>query len=607
LISEAKIAEIRQRADIAEIIGEYVTLRRAGANLKSVCPFHADTDPSFNVNPVRQMFHCFGCGASGDVFRFLMRIEGIDFHDALRRLADRYGVELPPPRPVRPEERGEAERARHAADRRRLILETAATFFEKQLETPQAFAARQMLEARRVDPATAALFRLGFAPDSWTALVDFMLSQRISHQELVDVGLARPGKNPSGGAYDAFRNRLMFTIADAGGRVIGFSGRTLSTSEDAGAKYINSPETADFVKGKTLFGLYQARVELSKQGEAILVEGNFDVVSMAAAGFRHVVAPLGTALTEEQVMLLRRRVERVVVAFDGDGAGRKASARAFPLLARAGLVSYIVALPQGEDPDSFVRNRGAAAMTEALAQRQGLLEHLIERAATDSDGSAQDAGHRIEALRPLLEPLKTAIEKDVAIQKISQSFRVDSGVIARQLRVGAPTVVKAVAAPTPERASKLELVERQLLGLLMDQPSLGVTALERGIVSLVRDEHLRKLALAIAARAEQLDSHVADIVAEADEKLEHPWLVARAMECLFKDKEKSLEALDDITATLRRLGYDEQIALVEVDIRAAQTSGDEQKILELFRAKAQLQKIQAGLRAFRKQESSVES
>jgi DNA primase len=487
-----------------------------------------------------------------------------------------------------------------------MILELAARFFEKQLETPDAALARQMLEARRVDKATASLYRLGFAPDSWSSLVDFMLSQRISHDELVVVGLARPGKT-GGSAYDAFRNRLMFTIADSGGRVIGFSGRTLATGEDAGAKYINSQESLDFVKGKTLFGLYQARVELSKQAEAIVVEGNFDVVSMAAAGFRNVVAPLGTALTEQQVILLRRRVERATVIFDGDAAGRKASARAFPLLARAGLASYIVPLPESEDPDSFIRARGASAMSEALAQKQGLLEHLIERAAQDADGSAQDAGRKIEALRPLLEPLKSAVEKDVAIQKISQSFRIDSITVARQLRMGRPVPAQSMAAPPSSKASKRELVERQLLGLLMDQPSLAIPALERGVISLIHDDGLRKLALDIAARAEKLDQHVADIVAQADDALEHKWLVARAMESLFTDKEKSLEALEDITATLRRFGYDEQISLVEADIRVAQQHGDEQKILELFRAKAQIQKIQADLRASRKQEIAVES
>lgn len=606
MISEAKIAEIRQRADIAEIVGEYVTLKRAGVNLKGVCPFHADTDPSFNVNPVRQMFHCFGCGASGDVFRFVMQIEGLEFHDVLRRLADKYGVELPPPRPLRPEERTEAERARVAVERRRMILEDATNFFEQQLGTPGGEAARQALAQRKVDDSTAALFRLGFAPDAWTDLVEYMAKQRIGAQELIDVGLAKPGKS-QGAAYDAFRNRLMFPIADPGGRVVGFSGRTLATGEDVGAKYINSPETPDFVKGKTLFGLYQARVDLSKQSEAILVEGNFDVVSMVAAGLRNVVAPLGTALTEEQVMILRRRVDRVVVMFDGDAAGRKAATRAFPLLARAGVISYIVPLPQGEDPDSFVRSRGPAAMNEALGQRQGLLERLIEQAAQDADGSAQDAAQRIAALRPLLEPLKSAVEKDVAIQKISQLFRVDSGVVARHLHLGVTMAGRPRPAVAVERTSPRESAERQLLGLLMDQPTLALVALERGVVSLIREPNLKQLAMAIAARAEQLDTHVADIVADADQKLEHKWLVARAMECLFKEKEKSLEALEDIHSTLRRGELDDQIRLLEDDIRGAQQLGDEQRILELFRSKTELQKIQSGLRTSRKQESALES
>ncbi|MBW2279050.1 MAG: DNA primase [Deltaproteobacteria bacterium] len=457
MIPEAKIAEIRERADIAEVVGDYVTLKRAGVNLKGVCPFHADTDPSFNVNPDRQFFHCFGCGASGDVFSFLQRVEGLQFTETIERLAKRFGIELPQ-RPMDPAARSAEERARQAGRRRREILETAASFFEAQLLAPAARGARELLGERGIDEETAREFRLGYAPDSWQGLLDHLGTKRIAPRELEQVGLALPRKSGSG-YYDRFRNRLVFTVTDPSGHPIAFSARALGDGEEAGAKYINSPETPEFTKGKVLYGLHQARVHLSKTREAVLVEGNFDVVSLARAGVGNVVAPLGTALTEDQTAILRRRVEQVTVMFDGDSAGRTAAARAFPVLARAGLAAYVAPLPQGEDPDSLVRRGGREAVEHLLDAKRGLLDEIIDSSAATCDGTAQNAARRIEKLGKFVGVVRSPMERDIYRQRVADAFGVEPRTVFRYMR-GGPREEREPSVAAGNSGSKKGLVDR---------------------------------------------------------------------------------------------------------------------------------------------------
>jgi DNA primase len=586
LIPESKITEIRERADIAEVVGDYVTLRRAGANMKGVCPFHADTDPSFNVSPGRQFFHCFGCGASGDVFSFLQRVEGLEFMDAARRLAERYSVELPE-REMEPAARSAEERARAAAKRRMGILESAAKFYEAELTSDRGARAREFLGRRGVTMETAAAFRLGSAPDSWDALLEHMRRHGVSPREVEDVGLALPRKSGDG-HYDRFRNRLMFTITDPFGHPIAFSGRIFDGATEAdGAKYINSPETAEYRKGKVLFGLHLARVPLSKLGEAILVEGNFDVVSMAQAGIANVVAPLGTALTEEQAVLLRRRVERVVVMFDGDSAGRAASARAFPILARAGLASYIAVLPPGEDPDSLARKGGALAVGKALAAREGLLDRIIVDAAHASDGTAQDKARRIAALFPLLDAVRSPMERDLYRQRVAAAFGLDERTVFRHLRAGPET-----ESPREEpQAGRLPgtKAERGLVGLLIDRPELFEQALCEGTLGLVTSPEMRVLVDELTSRYRRKETLFGDFVADATAGPALAWLAERAMTTLHGDTEKAAQALADITADLRSTSVYESISKLKEQIEKASESGDDAHALELMKAKTALE------------------
>jgi DNA primase len=589
LVPDAKIAEIRERADIVEVIGEYVALKRAGINYKGVCPFHADTDPSFNVNPARQFFHCFGCSASGDVFGFLQRVDGLDFMEAVERLAARYGVELPKPQ-ASAAARSNEERAREQVRRRRYVLEEGAAFFEAALATPAAAAARKMISDRGIDDGTATRYRLGYAPDAWDGLLEHLREKRVSPREVEEVGLAIPRKTGSG-YYDRFRNRLVFTVTDPSGHPIAFSARSLGEGDADGAKYINSPETAEYHKGRVLFGLHQARVAMSKAREAILVEGNFDVLSMARAGVENVVAPLGTALTEEHAAILRRRVERVVVLFDGDKAGRAAAARAFPMLARAGLAAYHAPLPDGEDPDSLVRKRGPEAIREILAKPRGLLDEIIRASAETADGTVQDAARRIGKLRDFLDAVQEPMERDMYRQRVAEAFSVDPAFVFRYLRSPASAAAPAEGAPPQRPGDAPGLPEdRDLVGLMLDQPELCEEAHASGAIGLISDPELRRIAEELTFKQKRKESLVAEMMSGSGESQALTWLARRGMQRLFVDEETGKRALGEILRKMKKRGITTQILDIKQHIRRAHASGDDQKVLALQRQKTELEK-----------------
>lgn len=585
MIPDEKIAEIRERADIVEIISEYVTLKRAGTNFKGVCPFHADSDPSFNVNPSRHFFHCFGCSVSGDVFSFLQRIEGIDFMEAAERLAGKFGIELPE-KIMTTEAKTRQDLQREQKARRLFVLETATTFFESQLWSAQGSVAREAFGQRGVSDETAKQFRLGYAPDGWQGLLDHFAQNRISTQEAMDVGLALPRKNNSG-FYDRFRNRLVFTITNSQGAPIAFSARALP-GDDTGAKYINSPETKEYSKGKVLFGLHQARVAVSKSREAILVEGNFDVVAMHEAGFKNVLAPLGTAFTDEQAALLRRRVDRVIIMFDGDRAGMSAAARAFPILAAVGLAGYMAPLPQGEDPDSLLREKGPKKLEELKSRATGLLDEIIKMTASASDGSTQDIARRVTKLRPLINSVRDSMERDLYRQKVAAAFSVEPGIVFRYLRdgkVNPEPAVEKVSKPLPGSSD-----ERELIGLLLDLPVLCDEAVNVGALPLIRTPQLRDIADQLVFNCHHHSSATSTLMSGAEHDPVANWLAQRGLETVFDNEEIGKEALYEIKKIMEQRGFKTQINEIRKQIQFAHSSGDDMMVLSLQRRRTELEK-----------------
>src|ERR1039458_1839144 len=374
---------VKQQADIVRIVGEYVKLRKSGAqNYSGLCPFHQEKTASFSVHAGKQFFHCFGCNAGGDVFSFVQKIENITFPEAVRMVAEKLGIPMPKVTYSSPEE------ARQAKQRGGLIEihERACAFFQEQLKRPEAAHAREYLKTRGLSSETIAEFRIGYAPESGFLLRDSLRGQ-YDEDTLRESGLfSWKDKGDDEKAqqktslYSKFRNRVMFPIANEQGKVIAFTGRTLATDEKSGPKYLNSPETGIYSKGRVLFNLDKAKEAIRKLDYAILVEGQMDCISVDSAGFHNVIASSGTAFTELQAKLLGRFSKNVVVNFDPDTAGARATERTLGLLVEEEFNIRIIRLDTGFDPDLYIRRKGKDAYKQALKQSQGYFAYLIERA-----------------------------------------------------------------------------------------------------------------------------------------------------------------------------------------------------------------------------------
>jgi DNA primase len=428
--------EIRSRADIVEVVGQVVKLKRAGENWKGLCPFHTEKTASFTVNPKRNIYHCFGCGAGGDAFSFLMRQERVAFPEAVRSLAERAGVALPDAGQRAPEVDGKLEALRRA-------MALAAAFYTRSLWEPGGEKPRAYLEQRGVDTEVAKRFGLGYAPESWNALLGVMGRQGIGEEVLVQAGLVLARQNGPG-FYDRFRGRLLFPIRDVQGRVVAFGGRALSGEEP---KYLNSPETPLYVKGQMLYALDVARTAMREKSRAIIVEGYLDCLMAHQYGFTETVAALGTAFTPAQLGLLRRYADEVLALFDADAAGQKASSRLEEMMndvmdlqnlgwsvARTGgfekaghLPIRVALLPPGHDPDSLLRAEGAAALTARLDAARPLLSFVLEKAFADEDlTTPRGRGNAHARVALILSKVANAEEATTLAREAARRLGVDS-------------------------------------------------------------------------------------------------------------------------------------------------------------------------------------
>jgi len=395
-IPEEVVDEVLERTDMLQIVGEYVQLKRAGTSYKGLCPFHSEKSPSFNVHPDRGFFKCFGCGEGGSTYAFLMKMEGWTFPEAVRYLAARVGIEV-----AADEDDAETRRRRDEKDEYIRITRLAQAFFERQLWEGPDDAPRRYLLDRGVDEETSRAFGLGWAPDTWSDLLDYLVTMGQKPAEIEAAGLIKPGNR---GFYDRFRARVMFPVFDIMGNPLAFSGRVIVNDPDKpGAKYINSPETPFYTKGRELFGLYTTKAGIRAHSTAMLVEGNFDVVTLYARGVTNAVAPLGTALTERQVRLLSRFCKRVHVAFDGDKAGQAATFKSLPGILQHDFDARVVELPEGDDPDSYVRTAGRSKLQERLDHARPLVAWAIDRVLDGKLGAPIE--ERVAALEGVSEIL----------------------------------------------------------------------------------------------------------------------------------------------------------------------------------------------------------
>jgi DNA primase len=405
-IPRHQIDAIRDRVDIAEVIGRHVRLTRKGGSYVGLCPFHQEKTPSFNVVTAKGIYHCFGCNAGGDVFRFMMQIEGLSFIEAVKELAERAGIIIEE-QEISPTEMQAIQRRKTLYD----LLEATTAFFESVLWTRQeGVQARSYLADRDLTKDQITVARLGFAPSGWTSLLDHLHAEGFHPELIAEAGLARPRKQGNG-HYDTFRDRLMIPIRDDRNRVIAFGGRLL---EGEGPKYINSPETKLYQKSHTLYGFNAARTSIQKLDRVIVVEGYFDVLSMHQGGFTETIATCGTALTKEHLNKIRRMTRNVILLLDSDEAGKRAAERSLGMLLEAGLLPWRLELPDAKDPDELIREFGPQSMESALGQRQPLVEWVVQRKVEKAGSSAAGKEGLIEEMLPILSELSGDLISRVA-------------------------------------------------------------------------------------------------------------------------------------------------------------------------------------------------
>jgi DNA primase len=506
MFPEGFVEEVRQAADIVRFISDHISLKKAGNSWKGLCPFHNEKTPSFNVRSEPAVFHCFGCGEGGDVFKFVMLRERVGFPEAVETVARRFGVSVP-------ERRVDAGPERKQREELLAVLDAAARHFEAQLWTGPGTAAREYLLGRGFKKETLEKIHAGAAADSWSSVLD-ALRRQFPLPALTMAGLVLE-RSDGKGHYDRFRNRAVFPIYDESGKVVGFGARSLDGSEP---KYLNSPESPVYQKGKVLYGMNWAKEPIRRSSRAVLMEGYLDVARAIEAGVGEAVATCGTALTPGHARLVRRFADAVAVNFDQDDAGRKAARKSIDLLIEEGLRVTVVELPEKHDPDSFVREKGAEAYQARVDEAPPWLEWVMRRAAADHDtGTPEGKAAFLADLLPSLGRITSAVERSAWLDKAVDRGALDRAAARYELqrsmaRGGAPAPVSTGSRPAPPpppkpAAGALLPAERYLLALVL-QGSEGVDAalreLDEGEMAGLRSAPVLKAALEMAARGERV-------------------------------------------------------------------------------------------------------
>ncbi|MCA9672735.1 MAG: DNA primase [Myxococcales bacterium] len=597
-IPESVIADIRDRTDIVQVIGRYVELKRSGGNHKGLCPFHDEKTPSFNVNADKQFFHCFGCQESGDVIGFLMKLEGRTFMEVVEELAQRAGVEIQHESPA------EAQRAAARRSERQRMLDLNAKvlgFYRALLSRSEGSEARDYLAQRGISDEIAERFQLGFAPDGAQRLVRKLESAGIPLEEGVRAGVIARRRN--GGYYDRFWNRLIFPLVGAGGEVLGFGGRTLSQESDV-PKYVNTPETSLYRKGEALYGIDAAAAAMRRTDTCLLVEGNFDVLQMHQYGFDNTIAPMGTALTERQVRLVRRFASRIVAIFDGDSAGRKAARRAAPTMVEGGVEAKIVRLPLGKDPDDLLADQGAEEMTRLIEHATPVVDYLLSELQDEMEDSVPGRARVLQAIAPVVANLENPVIKDLYVDRLALTLHIEREVVRRATASGGSEHAKRLVAEADAEAARqqgrpvprepLPPHEVDPIAILLEHPHLFPRAEEANLRSLLTNDGLR--ATYSAAMELQRESGTVDVPQllrghTTDPRVKDE-LARRSMSGEYKTDGDPRRLLDDCIHTLQELREDERMASLRASIASAEAAGEQtqnqlRELNELIKKKRQ--------------------
>ncbi len=592
---EAIVSRVKEQADIVQIIGECVELKQSGVRFLGLCPFHGEKTPSFSIHAGQQFYHCFGCGESGDVFSFMMKYHNLDFPEALKELAGRYKIELP--------ERRRSKEERALEEKRDLLFRVnkkCAQIYSHYLETAKgAETCRVYLHERGVAPEIVKKFVLGYAPsveaEGWS-----YLSGQLNREETaiaVEGGLLAPKKN--GGTYDRFRDRVVFPLFDISGRVCGFGGRIVG---DGQPKYLNSPESIVFNKSRLLLGLYHLKDSIRKKKRAILVEGNFDLVSLVAHGCDNVAAPLGTALTREQLRLLKRFTTEVTLLFDGDEAGEKAAVRAVPHFLAEQVVGHIALLPSGHDPDTYIRENGLEQLNKLLKEAESLPEFVLGSLIRQHGLTLDGKSKIVEALIPLVKAAVSPLQRSMVISHFAERLNLP---VDHFQSLSGPS-----SAPGPEgalhekmsktvRSEPLSIAQKQLVEFMVLHPRYFSRLEENGLrgsleggVGEVLFLQLREM---VESDTEFEPEELLTTLPEGQErKLVADLLLRASLQNQTKDEVGAEEEIEDMVVYLRKFRLQKDSDEVMAHIRLAESEGDLVKLQELITEKVEISRKMQG-------------
>jgi DNA primase len=465
------IDEIRDRTDIVTVISDHVVLKKTGKNFKGLCPFHSEKSPSFSVSPDKRIYHCFGCGVGGNVFKFLMEIQSISFPEVLKLLAERSGIPLPRNSSDHSTDPGHKER-----ESLRKLNEAATRYFQSLLKNPEGgLSARNYLTSRHFDAETLERYRIGWAASTWKGLLTHVQQKSsVTQDQLLKSGLIIK-KEDSSTVYDRFRGRVIFPIKDLHSNIIGFGGRSIN--EEDQPKYLNSPETLLYQKSETLFGMDQAKQAIRKENQVILVEGYFDQMRAVQHGIEYVVATCGTALTAKQASMLRNHAETAILIFDSDSAGRSAAEKGFDILLEHGLNVKIVVLPEGQDPDSFIQEQGAESFLEKIRNAKPFMESYIDALVRESPGQTPaDKVKMANQILPLLVKIKNTVERSAWLEKFTSKTNIDDRTFLKELSKALTQNQPRLAETKSELAPILNL-EKHLVHLILSDKETAQTVL----------------------------------------------------------------------------------------------------------------------------------
>ncbi len=568
-VSETVIKEIKGRLNILNLVETYVSLKRSGRSYVGLCPFHEEKTPSFHVNDEKEIFHCFGCGAGGDIFGFIMRYKNLTFPEAVRELSERAGIKL---------EKTYKDKDRQARkDIFFKLNKIVSNFYHKSLvEGEEGRVAREYLRKRGLTLDLAKEFQLGYASYGWDTLSKFLVSKKVPYRIAEEIGLIIKKKDKDG-YYDRFRERLMFPIKDVEGNVLGFGGRTLTQEEP---KYLNSPESAIYHKSRTLYGLDRARDYIRRKGEAIMVEGYMDLLSLYFAGIKNVVATLGTALTRDHVMLIKRYTDRSIVIFDGDEAGEKASLRVLDAFLEEGLSPLVAILPSGDDPASFILKHGRDEFLRIVEGTVLLIDFYIETIQRDFQKRKISRNKAIGMVVDVVSKLKNPIERSYYIRKVGENFGIRENellsLVGRSEKAGRETNLELQKNPEPQ--------EKLLLRILLKFPKFSSDLKIKNLIAFMPDGDIRKIVEEIVLNGiKDISSFLSRFSSGSAQEI--------ISESIFSaddipDEATARKLLRDCIRKLKLRTIEERLSLMRLEIEQAKRNKDdslEQKLICEYR------------------------